>query len=142
MLRYRPDRFLRVGAGRGSVRQSGQPDAAAFSAPGLDATFSTGASSFRATDIALLLSGGAPSPDQTFTVSLIGGVPLADVSFDPVLGLNFRPGGPALAAVTLPASDLSTSLAIEHFNQFASITLQPNSLYWIDVASRTPKTAQ
>ena len=37
------------------------PNAAAFSAPGLDATFSTGASSFRATDIALLLSGGAPS---------------------------------------------------------------------------------
>jgi hypothetical protein len=29
-------------------------------------------------------------------------------------------------------------LAIEHFNQFAGITLQSNSLYWIDVAVSDP----
>ena len=110
-------------------------NAGAFSTPAVDATFSTGASSFRATDIALLLSIGiAPPVDETFTVSLEGGVPLADISFDPVLGLNVGPGGPILAAVTLPASDLSAGLAIEHFNQFVGVTLQPNSLYWIDVA--------
>jgi hypothetical protein len=108
----------------------------AASTPGLDATFATGASIFHATDIALLLSGGvAPPPDETFTVSLEGGVPLADVSFDPVLGLNIFPGGPVLGAVTLPVSNLSTSLAIEHFSLFASIALQPNSLYWIGVTA-------
>jgi hypothetical protein len=114
-------------------------NAGSFSTPLVDATFSTGASSFRATDIALLLSIGLePPPDETFTVSLKGGVPLADVSFDPDLGLNVGPGGPALASVTLPASDLSAGLAIEHFNQFAGITLQSNSLYWIDVAVSDP----
>ena len=29
-------------------------------------------------------------------------------------------------------------MAIEHFNQFAGITLQSNSLYWIDVAVSDP----
>jgi hypothetical protein len=111
------------------------PNTGAFSTPLLDATFSTGASNFRATDIALLLGlvGTVPPFEGTFTVSLEGGVPLADVSFDPVLGLNVGPGGPALATVTLPLSDLSTSLAVEHFDQFAGITLNANSLYWIDV---------
>ncbi len=109
-------------------------NAGAFSTPALDASFSTGASSVRAADIALLLSIGLEPPsDETFTVSLEGGVPLADVSFDPELGLNVGPGGPALAKVTLPASDLSAGLVIEHFDQFANITLQPNSLYWIDI---------
>jgi hypothetical protein len=111
------------------------PNTGAFSTPALNATFSTGASSFRVTDIALLLGlvGTVPPFDGTFTVSLEGGVPLADVSFDPVLGLNVAPGGPALATATLPLSDLSTSLTTEHFNQFAGITLNANSLYWIDV---------
>jgi hypothetical protein len=106
-----------------------------FSTPAIDATFSTGASSFRATDIGLLLGlvGTVPPFEGTFTVSLEGGVPLADVSFDPVLGLNVGPGGPALATATLPLSDLSPSLAVEHINQFAGVTLNANSLYWIDV---------
>jgi hypothetical protein len=52
------------------------------------------------------------------------------------LGLNIFPNqGPVLGSVTLPVSDLSSSLAIVHFNQFASITLQPDSLYWIEVAA-------
>jgi hypothetical protein len=107
----------------------------AFSTPLLDATFTTGASSFRATDIALLLGlvGTVPPFDGSFTVSLEGGVPLADVVFDPVLGLNVGPSGPVLATVTLPLSDLSPTLTVEHFNQFAGVTLNANSLYWIDV---------
>ncbi len=75
-------------------------------------------------------------------MSLKGGVPLADVSFDPVLRLNVGPGGPTIAAVTLPASELSAGLATEHFNQFASITLQPNSLYRIDVENSDLETIQ
>jgi hypothetical protein len=98
----------------------------------LDATFATGGSTFHATDIALLLS-GQPVAFGTFTVSLEGGFPLADVTFDPVLGLSVLPQGPVLGSVTLPLSGLSTSLTVEHFNQFASIPLQPNSLYWIDL---------
>ena len=49
-----------------------------------DASFATGASTFHATDIALLLEQIAPGgifPDDDFTVSLYGGVPLADVTF-------------------------------------------------------------
>lgn len=100
-----------------------------------DASFATGASAFHATDIALLLNqAGAVSPGDTFTVSLEGGVPLADVTFDPSLGLSVSPGqGPVLGSVTLPISNLSTSLSAEHFSQFASVALKPNSFYWIDL---------
>jgi hypothetical protein len=98
-----------------------------------DATFATGASTFHATDIALLLSQSFTLPGDTFIVSLEGGVPLADVTFDPGFGLSVTPGGPVLDSVTLPISDLSTSLMAEHFNQFATIALKPNSLYWIDL---------
>jgi hypothetical protein len=98
-----------------------------------DATFATGASTFHATDIALLLS---QIFGDTFTVSLHGGIPLADVTFDPLAGLSVFPNqGPVLGSVTLPMSDLSTSLTVEHFNQFASISLQPNSFYWIDLTA-------
>src|SRR5258708_28607754 len=49
-----------------------------------DATFTTGASAFHATDIALLLNqAGAIFPGADFTVSLHGGLPLVDVTFDP-----------------------------------------------------------
>jgi hypothetical protein len=104
------------------------------------ATFATGASTFHATDIALPLDQPIPAQslpdDDTFTVSLHGGIPLADVTFDPNAGLSVTPNqGPVLDAVTLPMSDLSTSLTVEHFNQFASIPLQPNSLYWIDLTA-------
>ena len=104
----------------------------------LDASFATGASTFHATDVALLLNQlvGAAMPGDDFTVSLEGGVPLADVTFlGPNLGLNVFPNqGPVLGSVTLPISDLSTSLTVERFNQFASIALKPDSLYWIDVS--------
>jgi hypothetical protein len=109
-----------------------------------DASFATGASTFHATDVALLLEQIAPGvifPDDDFTVSLHGGVPLAAVTFDPILGLNVLPGqGPVLGSVTLPISELATALTVEHFNQFASITLQPQSLYWIDLNISGPMT--
>lgn len=101
-----------------------------------DASFATGASTFRATDIALLLNRDGTditASGDTFTVSLEGGVPLADVTFlGPNLGLNI-PGGSLLGSVTLPISVLSTNLMAEHFTQFANIALKPNSFYWIDL---------
>jgi hypothetical protein len=110
-LRDLTDRFSNDCLWRAEARSKKGKSACGVYLPDLEATFSTGASTFRATDIALLLSIGiAPPADETFTVSLEGGVPLADVSFDPVLGLNVGPGGPALASVTLPASDLSAGL--------------------------------
>jgi PEP-CTERM motif len=57
------------------------------------------------------------------------------------LGLNVLPDqGPVLGSVTLPISELLTSLTVEHFNQFASIALQPNSFYWIDLNISGPMT--
>jgi hypothetical protein len=107
-----------------------------FDLPPFDASFATGASVFYATDIALLLNLSGPIfPRDTFTVTLVGGFPLADVMFIPDFGLNVGPGlaGPDLGSVTLPISDLSTNLKVEHFNQFASVPLKPNSFYWIDL---------
>ena len=43
------------------------------------------------------------------------------------------PGGPALASVTLPISDLSPNLTVEHFSQFDGLQLQANTFYWIDL---------
>jgi hypothetical protein len=118
----------------GSPNTGVMGDGAEFFPYPLDATFATGASAFRATDIALLLNQAFFLPGDTFTVSLEGGAPLADLKFDPILGLNVTPGeGPALGSVTEPVSDLSTSLKVENFNQFANIVLKPNSLYWIDL---------
>src|SRR6202035_1230759 len=72
-------------------------------------------------------------PGDTFTVSVSGGVPLAEVEFIPGLGLNVGPGGPALASVTRPISDLSTNLTVEHFSEFDGLQLQANTFYWIDL---------
>jgi hypothetical protein len=108
-----------------------------------DASFATGASSFHPTNIALILNQvGVSYPGDDFTVSLHGGVPLADVTFlGPLLGLNVLPGqSPVLGSVTLPISDLSSALTVEHFNQFASIRLEPDSFYWIDVNVSGPMT--
>jgi hypothetical protein len=102
-----------------------------------DASFQTGASPVRVSDIALSLNSIFSRPGDTFTVSIFGGVPLADVEFIPALGLNVGPGetgGPALASVTLPISDLSPNLTVEHFSQFDGLQLQANTFYWIDLA--------
>jgi hypothetical protein len=103
----------------------------------LDATFATGASTFGATDIALNIGQtGGDDDSNTVTVKLVGGIPLADLSFDPDLGLNVSPGGvPLIASTTFAISDLSIGLSVEHFNEFAGIPLKPDSLYWIDITS-------
>jgi hypothetical protein len=108
-----------------------------------DASFQTGASPVRVSDIALSLNSIFSRPGDTFTVSIFGGVPLADVEFIPALGLNVGPGetgGPALASVTLPISDLSPNLTVEHFSQFDGLQLQANTFYWIDLtgSSQSP----
>jgi hypothetical protein len=66
-------------------------------------------------------------------VSLVGGVPLADITFEDGLGLVFGSDLSLLGSVTLPISDLSSGLTVENFSQFANITLQPNAFYAIDV---------
>jgi hypothetical protein len=102
----------------------------------MDATFATGASTFDATDIALKIGQTAGDECNTVTVKLVGGGPLADLSFVPALGLNVFPGGaPVIASHTFAISDLSTGLTVEHFNELAGIPLKPNSLYWIDLTS-------
>lgn len=101
--------------------------------PLFDASFQTGASAVRVSDIALSLNSIFSLPGDTFIVSIAGGVPLADVEFIPGFGLNVGPGGPALASVTLPMSDLSTNLTVEHFSQFNGLELQANTFYWIDL---------
>ena len=62
-------------------------------APLFDASFQTGASAVRLTDVALSLNSIFSLPGDTFIVSVSGGVPLADVEFIPDLGLNVGPGG-------------------------------------------------
>jgi PEP-CTERM motif len=103
----------------------------------LDATFMTGGSTFDATDIALNIGQTAGDDgSNTVTVKLVGGIPLADLSFDPGLGLNVSPSGaPLIASTTFAISDLPIGLSVEHFNGFTGILLKPDSLYWIDVTS-------
>jgi hypothetical protein len=105
----------------------------------LDATFTTGGSTFDATDIALNIGQtGGDDDSNTVTVKLVGGTPLADLSFDPDLGPNVPPGGaPLIASTTFAISDLSVGLTVEHFNEFAGIPLKRASLYWIDITSTT-----
>jgi hypothetical protein len=66
-------------------------------------------------------------------VSLVGGIPLADVTFEDGVGLVFGSNLSRLGSVTLPISDLSSDLTVKNFSQFANITLQPNAFYAIDV---------
>jgi PEP-CTERM motif len=97
------------------------------------ASFNSGASAFRLTDVALLLNSTFSLPGDTFTASLIGGVPLADVTFVDGLGLVFGSPLSVLGAETLPISDLSGGLTVEHFTQLENITLQPEAFYAISV---------
>jgi hypothetical protein len=55
-------------------------------APLFDASFQTGASPVRVSDVALSLNSIFSHPGDPFTVSISGGVPLADVEFIPTLG--------------------------------------------------------
>src|SRR5580693_9465188 len=57
--------------------------------PAISATFNTGASPLHV-DVALSLSVAVPDEQKgdTYTISLDGGIPLSDLSFDPMSGLD------------------------------------------------------
>ena len=109
--------------------------------PLMSATFSTRASPVRVGVALSLFDGflGEGEPSATYTVSLDGGIPLSDLSFDPIEGLNYLDGSPVdfqgsvIKSVTFPVTDLTTIPQVERFDQFASVQLNPNSLYWIEV---------
>lgn len=110
--------------------------------PSMSATFKTGASSLHV-EVALLLSAPFPEdvePDDTVTINLDGGIPISDLSFDPIAGLSYLNGsavspvtGPVIKSVTFAVSSLPAALTVERYNQFADVSLNPNSLYWIEV---------
>ena len=80
----------------------------------LDATFTTSSSPLTTSDVALEI-GGTGDPGSTFTVSLMGGIPIADLSFDPDFELNVSPfDGPVIAAHTFAISSLSANPTVEH----------------------------
>jgi hypothetical protein len=110
--------------------------------PVISGTFDTEATPVRV-DVALSLRDYFPEfaePGDTYTVSLDGGIPLFDLSFDPIVGLNYSNGspvdfqGPVIKSVTFPLTSLPTALTVKRYDQFASIVLNPNSLYWIEVS--------
>lgn len=107
----------------------------------MSATFSTGATPVRV-GVSLSLSDGVledGDPSATYTVSLDGGTPLSNLSFNAIEGLNYLNGspvdfqGPVIKSVTLPVTSLSAVPQVERFDQFVSVQLNPNSLYWIEV---------
>jgi hypothetical protein len=109
--------------------------------PVMSGTFNTGDTPVRV-DVALLLRGRFPEdgePGDTYTVSLDGGIPLSDLSFDSISGLNYVNGssvdfqGPVIKSVTLPVTSLPAAWTVERYDQFAGVVLSPNSLYWIEV---------
>jgi hypothetical protein len=109
--------------------------------PAVAATFKMGRSSEHV-DVSLLLRDSFPEgsePSDTYTVSLNGGIPLSDLSFDPIGGLNYVNGAPVdpqgsvIKSVTLPLSGLPTTWTLERYDQFEDVELKPNSLYWIEL---------
>jgi hypothetical protein len=110
--------------------------------PVMSGTFNTGATPVRV-DVTLLLRDRFPQEGEsgdTYTVSLDGGIPLSDLSFDPMSGLNYVNGssvdfqGPVIQSVTLPVASLPAVWTDERYDQFDDIVLNPNSLYWIEVS--------
>jgi hypothetical protein len=109
----------------------------------LAATFTTGPSAV-GVEVALSLSSiylADPYPGDTYTVSLDGGIPLSDLSFDPINGLMYVNGSyvsfwePVIKSVTFPLAGLPTTLTVERYDQFSGVLLAPNSLYWIEVST-------
>jgi hypothetical protein len=110
--------------------------------PVISGTFNTEATPVRV-NVALSLRDYFPEfdePGDTYTVSLDGGIPLSDLSFDPIGGLDYVNGssvdfqGPGIKSVTFPLISLPTAWTVKRYDQFASIVLNPNSLYWIEVS--------
>jgi PEP-CTERM motif len=123
----------------------GVTSSAAF-AGGIDSvisgTFNTKAGPVHV-DVALLLRDRFPDfgePGDTYTVSLDGGIPLSDLSFDPIGGLDYANGssvdfqGPVIKSLTFALTSLPAAWTVKHYDQFASLALNPNSLYWIEVS--------
>jgi hypothetical protein len=113
-----------------------------FGSP-LAATFTTGASAARV-DVALSLSSiylEGPYPGDSYTVSLDGGIPLSGLSFDPANGLMSPIGAfvqawePVIKSVTFPLTGLPSIPTVERYDQFSDVSLNPNSLYWIEVST-------
>jgi hypothetical protein len=107
----------------------------------ISGTFNTKAAPVHV-NVALLLRDRFPDvaePGDTYTVSLDGGIPLADLSFDPIGGLDYVNGssvdfqGPMIASATFALTGLPTAWTVKHYDQFAGVALDPNSLYWIEV---------
>jgi hypothetical protein len=114
---------------------------AAFAAgidPVMSATFNTGATPVRV-DVALLLREEYGQPGDTYTISLDGGIPLSDLSFDPIGGLDYASGssvdfqGPLIKSFTFVVTGLPAAWTAGRYNQFADVVLNPDSLYWIEV---------
>ena len=91
----------------------------------MSATFSTGASPVRV-DVALLLFDGflgEGATNATYTVSLDGGIPRSNLSFDPIDGLNYLNGSPVdfqgqvIKSVTFSVSSLPTVPKVERFDR-------------------------
>ena len=110
--------------------------------PVISGTFSTAATPVRV-NVALSLRDyflEFNEPGDTYTVSLDGGIPLSDLSFDPIGGLDSVNGssvdfqGPVIKSVTFPLISLPTAWTVKRYDQFANIVLNPNSLYWIEVS--------
>src|SRR5262249_30137683 len=110
--------------------------------PPLAATFTTGTSAVRV-DVALTLSSiylDDASRGDTYTISLDGGIPLSDLSFDRVNGLMSVDGfiqawGKVIESVTLPLRSLAPVSTVQRYDQFSDVSLKPNSLYWIEVST-------
>jgi hypothetical protein len=94
-------------------------------------------------DVALLLRDRFQDfgePGDTYTVSLDGGIPLSDLSFDPMGGLDYADGAsvdfqePVIASATFALTSLPTAWMVKHYDQFAGVVLNPNSLHWIEVS--------
>jgi hypothetical protein len=106
--------------------------------PIMSATFKTGASP-RHVAVALSLFAVAPDEGGDYRINLDGGIPLSDLAFDPINGLEHLEGssvdfqGPVLGSVMFPVASLPTAPSVEHYDQFSGVALNPNSLYWIEV---------
>ena len=76
-------------------------------------------------------------------MSLDGGIPLSDLSFDLIGGLDYANGssvdfqGPVIKSLTFPLTSLPTAWTVKHYDRFASVVLNPNSLYWIEVSAHS-----
>jgi hypothetical protein len=113
------------------------------------ATFTTSAAA-TGIDVSVLISGfgiGDALPRDTFTVSLNGGIPLADLTYEPFFGpLQSTTGtigagfGPVLSSITLPMTSLKSSLTVESFD-FSSVSLNADSLYWVNIVSEGSENA-